>query len=249
MELPLRLVAAGSCLVVRCGRQTSFGRPSRLTLLAPCRVTIPHDPELPRQGDGASVPPRAEVEVRPPLRRAALRKLLLVDAAEVLKGGRVPPGNRLEKLAGDREGQYSIRINDQWRMCFRWEEAARTTSRSPITIEKLPMARRSRPGPPGRDPVQGVPGPARPQPVSAGQEDERATAPDQRDRPRAACHHRGHGVAAGRCFGTSEQLWLNLQVQYDLEIEKDRLGNRLQRDVKVRAAAHRPRRAQARTRT
>jgi proteic killer suppression protein len=56
-----------------------------------------------------------------PLQRAALRKLLLLDAAESLEDLRVPPGNRLEKLAGDREGQYSIRINDQWRVCFRWE--------------------------------------------------------------------------------------------------------------------------------
>jgi proteic killer suppression protein len=56
------------------------------------------------------------------LQRAALRKLLLLDAAESLDDLRVPPGNRLEKLAGDREGQYGIRINDQWRLCFRWEE-------------------------------------------------------------------------------------------------------------------------------
>jgi len=56
-----------------------------------------------------------------PLQRAALRKLLLLDAAETLQDLRVPPGNRLEKLAGDREGQYSIRINDQWRVCFCWE--------------------------------------------------------------------------------------------------------------------------------
>jgi proteic killer suppression protein len=54
------------------------------------------------------------------LRRAALRKLLLLDAAESFADLRVPPGNRLEKLAGDRKGQYSIRINDQWRVCFRW---------------------------------------------------------------------------------------------------------------------------------
>jgi proteic killer suppression protein len=56
-----------------------------------------------------------------PLRRAALRKLLLLDAAESLDDLRVPPGNRLEKLAGDRQGQYSIRVNDQYRVCFRWE--------------------------------------------------------------------------------------------------------------------------------
>ncbi len=56
------------------------------------------------------------------LQPAALRKLLLLDAAEVLEDLRVPPGNRLEKLAGDRAGQYSIRINQQWRVCFRWED-------------------------------------------------------------------------------------------------------------------------------
>jgi proteic killer suppression protein len=57
----------------------------------------------------------------PPLRRAALRKLLLLDAAESLDDLRVPPGNRLEKLAGNRAAQYSIRVNDQYRVCFRWQ--------------------------------------------------------------------------------------------------------------------------------
>jgi len=49
-------------------------------------------------------------------------KLEVLDAAEVLQDLRVPPGNRLEKLSGDREGQHSIRINDQWRICFVWKE-------------------------------------------------------------------------------------------------------------------------------
>jgi proteic killer suppression protein len=56
------------------------------------------------------------------VQRAALRKLLIVDAAEELADLRTPPGNRLEKWAGDRAGQYSIRINDQWRICFRWSD-------------------------------------------------------------------------------------------------------------------------------
>jgi len=51
----------------------------------------------------------------------AQRKLAILDAAESLQDLRVPPGNRLEKLSGRREGQYSIRINDQWRVCFRWQ--------------------------------------------------------------------------------------------------------------------------------
>lgn len=58
------------------------------------------------------------------LQRAALRKLLVLEAAETLDDLRSPPGNRLEKLAGGRVGQYSIRINDQWRICFRWHDGA-----------------------------------------------------------------------------------------------------------------------------
>ncbi len=57
----------------------------------------------------------------PPVRRHALRKPLILDAAESLDDLRVLPGNRLEKLRGSRAGQYSIRINDQWRICFRWD--------------------------------------------------------------------------------------------------------------------------------
>jgi proteic killer suppression protein len=55
--------------------------------------------------------------------RAALRKLLILDAAETLGDLRVPPGNGLEKLKGDRAGSYSVRINQQWRICFSWTAA------------------------------------------------------------------------------------------------------------------------------
>jgi len=58
----------------------------------------------------------------PDVRRVALRKLVLLDAAETLEDLRVPPGNRLEKLTGNRAGQHSVRINDQWRVCFRWKD-------------------------------------------------------------------------------------------------------------------------------
>lgn len=54
------------------------------------------------------------------VQRVALRKLRMLDAAESLEDLRVPPGNRLERLRGDRQGQHSIRINDQTRICFRW---------------------------------------------------------------------------------------------------------------------------------
>jgi len=54
------------------------------------------------------------------LQRLAQRKLIILDAAEKLNDLRIPPGNKLEKLTGDRKGQYIIRINDKWRICFRW---------------------------------------------------------------------------------------------------------------------------------
>ena len=55
------------------------------------------------------------------IQRTARRKLLYLNDAEDLRDLLAPPGNRLEKLSGDRTGQYSIRINDQWRICFRWQ--------------------------------------------------------------------------------------------------------------------------------
>jgi toxin HigB-1 len=57
-----------------------------------------------------------------PFERIALRKLRMLDAATTVHDLKAPPGNRLEKLKGDREGQWSIRINDQWRICFRWHD-------------------------------------------------------------------------------------------------------------------------------
>lgn len=54
------------------------------------------------------------------LLRTMWRKLAILNAAEQLEDLRIPPGNRLEKLTGDRAGQYSLRINDQWRVCFVW---------------------------------------------------------------------------------------------------------------------------------
>ena len=58
-----------------------------------------------------------------PVQRAAWRKLAMLDAAETLTDLLIPPGNRLEKLTGDRAGQYSIRINQQWRIGFIWSDA------------------------------------------------------------------------------------------------------------------------------
>ena len=59
----------------------------------------------------------------------AERKLQMLDSAVELKDLRSPPGNRLEALSGDRDGQHSIRINDQWHVCFRWTESG------PVDVE------------------------------------------------------------------------------------------------------------------
>jgi proteic killer suppression protein len=67
---------------------------------------------------------RAELARRipPTIQRTARRKLLLLNAATELSQMAVPPGNRLEALKGGRRGQHSIRVNDQWRICFRWHD-------------------------------------------------------------------------------------------------------------------------------
>ena len=54
------------------------------------------------------------------IQQLALRKLFILSRSKDIEDLRLPPGNRLEKLKGDRDGQYSIRINDQWRICFDW---------------------------------------------------------------------------------------------------------------------------------
>jgi proteic killer suppression protein len=56
------------------------------------------------------------------IQQIALRKLRIINNAQNINDLRIPPSNRLEKLSGDRAGQYSIRINDQWRICFVWKD-------------------------------------------------------------------------------------------------------------------------------
>jgi toxin HigB-1 len=58
----------------------------------------------------------------PDIQVPALRKLQLIDAAGSIEDLRIPPGNRLEQLGGDRQGGWSIRVNQQWRICFAWRD-------------------------------------------------------------------------------------------------------------------------------
>jgi toxin HigB-1 len=93
---------------------------SGLTLVTPCVIIIKMIKTF-RDKDTESIFARQFSKKFPAnLLTVAWRKLAILDAAEKLDDLRVPPGNRLEKLSGDRAGQYSIRINDQWRICFSW---------------------------------------------------------------------------------------------------------------------------------
>jgi toxin HigB-1 len=58
----------------------------------------------------------------PDIQQVALRKLRMLNQAQTLQDLRVPPANRLERLSGNRAGQYSIRVNNQWRICFEWQD-------------------------------------------------------------------------------------------------------------------------------
>ena len=58
----------------------------------------------------------------PDIQQVALRKLRMINNAKSVNDLRIPPANRLEKLSGNRAGQYSIRVNDQWRICFAWKD-------------------------------------------------------------------------------------------------------------------------------
>jgi toxin HigB-1 len=65
---------------------------------------------------------RRSRKLPPDIQSVALRKLRMLNQARVLEDMRVPPGNRLEALKGERKGQHSVRINDQWRICFVWHD-------------------------------------------------------------------------------------------------------------------------------
>jgi proteic killer suppression protein len=73
------------------------------------------------QRHGSALQPSA-LSTLQSIENAARRKLIMLNNAQSLQDLRVPPGNRLEELHGDRKSQHSIRINDQWRICFEWRE-------------------------------------------------------------------------------------------------------------------------------
>jgi proteic killer suppression protein len=82
------------------------------------------DKELPGSGGGEDLCGQGVAESAKPDSAASMRKLRMLAAAVELQDLSSPPGNRLEKLSGDRAGQHSIRINNQWRICFKWNDGA-----------------------------------------------------------------------------------------------------------------------------
>jgi addiction module HigA family antidote len=155
----------------------------------------------------------------------------MLDAAEVLADLPVPPGNRLEKLAGDRAGQYSIRINQQWRICFRRTDAGAQGRGD----HRLPLGRE---GSMAADTVMAPVHPGeilleeflKPLAVSQYQLAKEIAVPARRVNEIVHGQRRISADTAlrlARFFGTSERFWINLQSRYDLEIEKDRLGDAL----------------------
>lgn len=81
------------------------------------------DPLLPGQGHRGDLAAPHVKKLSREFSRLTYNKLVLIDAAESINDLRVPPGNRLEKLSGTRAGQYSVRENDQWPLCFTWSTA------------------------------------------------------------------------------------------------------------------------------
>jgi addiction module HigA family antidote len=180
--------------------------------------------------------PREAVRKLPPdVRRAALRKLVLLDAAHSIEDLRVPPGNRLEKLTGNRAGQYSIRINDCGGCAFAGRKVTPRMSKSSTITKPSVRGRGRRPSPvsPGEMLQEEF---LRPIGISQYRLAKALTVPPRRINEIV---HGKRAVTAdtalrlARHFGTSERFWLNLQTRYDLEIEKDRLGDRLRREVQV----------------
>ena len=89
---------------------------------APKRVGGAFSPPLPTISQSFVVSRDYSKKFPNSIHRSALRKLRMLNRSRNINDLQVPPGNRLESLEGDREGQMSIRINDQWRICYKWRE-------------------------------------------------------------------------------------------------------------------------------
>jgi len=166
----------------------------------------------------------------PELQRAAQKKLRLLNAAEALGSLRVPPGNRLEKLVGDRAGQYSIRVNDQYRICFRWTAderngrimAATARAHDPITPGEILLTEFLQPL--GITQYRIAQATGLPQTrISEIVRGKRAISIDT-------------ALRLSKALGVDERFWINIQTDYDLEIARDLHSDVLARVVPLVAS-------------
>ena len=169
------------------------------------------------------------------IEKPALRKLDMLHHARDLNDLRAPPANRLEALAGDRRGQHSIRINDQWRICFIW------TVEGPADVEIV-------------DSIKGVPTPNRVTThpgevlseeflVPLGMSVNALAMALRVPATRIGAIVKGERSATAdtalrlaRFFGTSPEFWVNLQAMHDLTKTRRDSGGKIARDVRPRAA-------------
>ena len=125
----LRIADCGFAVEVRAATRRSISNPQSTIHNPECLDDVnalryyPHVIRSFRDKDAERLFRREPIRKLPrAIQRVALRKLVQLDAAAALDDLRIPPGNRLGKLSGTRAGQHSIRINDQWRVCFRWHQ-------------------------------------------------------------------------------------------------------------------------------
>jgi len=191
--------------------------------------------------------------VAPHLQDVARRKLKAIDAAKVIDDLRVPPGNRLERLSGERKGQWSIRINDQWGLCFRWEGVDAHDVNHGISLGERNMAirrdelrktdfsgvaigKRLAPVHPGDVLLSDF---IKPMGISRYRVAKNIHVPQRRIdlicRGDAAVSA-DMALRLGRFFGTTPEFWINLQAQYDLEVAARATGKEIARAVVPLAA-------------
>jgi addiction module HigA family antidote len=162
--------------------------------------------------------------IDPRIERVTLRKLAMLDAAEALEDLRIPPGNRLEALKGDRAGQHSIRINQQWRICFVWTAAGPEDVQIVDYHEEVDTMAAITPVHPGEVLLEEFLGPL------GVTQHHLAVAVGVPPRRINEIVHGKRRISAdtalrlARYFGTTDRFWLNLQTRFDLEVKKDLLG-------------------------
>ena len=164
----------------------------------------------------------------PDLHRMAQKKLRLLNAAETINDMRIPPGNRLEKLSGDRDGQYSIRINDQYRICFVWTTAGPTDVQIVgYHLRGIPMAKVHDPITPGEILQTEF---LEPLGISAYRLAKATGLPQTRLSEIIRGKRRittDTALRLSQAFGLSERYWLNIQNDYDIELEHDQHDDEL----------------------